>query len=357
MVHFIPLVLTLALLVLISDYNNPAKVYIEETGLSNNLNRDVINDKRMGKDRSGGNPFGNLRPDSIFNNPPPGRPIPESGVPGGEWRLNFKKKQPDFLQKRHPAESIIIRGGIVLSFFSYTIALLILVRRHYRKLSEYFSYDSIMINLGWLKWITLCFFLAYGFVIAVSFLPPGYILNPVFNPFFTPDLSTVFFIIIFSLFAIKQPVIFKEVRHISEEGSEQVLNLTVRNERKYEKSGLKEDDAENYLKILEDYMTSEKPYLDPDLTIFALSEKLNIPKHYMTEIINKKYDRNFYMFVNSYRIEEAKNRLQDETFQDHSIIRIAYDCGFNSKSTFNNVFKKFTELTPTDYRMKRIKSE
>ncbi len=247
--------------------------------------------------------------------------------------------RPDDRRNRQIYENII-NPLILASFIFYTISLIILLRRHYRKISEYYSYNSIMVNLGWLKWITICFFLSYGFILITFFISPAYIITPLLDRLYTPDLSTVFFIVVFGLFAIKQPVIFKADNSLPETETTGTGISKNSEKKKYEKSGLKEEDAEIFFQRIEDYMEEEKPYLDSDLTIVDLSEKLNIPKHYVTEIINKKNNTNFYMFVNYYRIEEAKKKLRDEEYKEHSIIRIAYDCGFNSKSTFNNVFKK-----------------
>ncbi len=247
------------------------------------------------------------------------------------------------------SRSWIFVAGILFSLVFYTIIILLNLRRHYRKVSDYYSYDSIMINLGWLKWITLFFFISYGFVIGASFLSPVYVFHPFFDPFHTPDIATTFFIITFSLFALKQSIVFKTEKSINKKQYNDE-SIQQNNERKYEKSGLKQDDEKIFYEKLENYMQSNKPYLDSDLTIADLAEKLDIPKHYVTEIINKRFENNFFMYINSYRIEEAKKKLSDEMYSGHSIIRIAYDCGFNSKSTFNAVFKKFTDVTPSCYR-------
>ena len=97
-------------------------------------------------------------------------------------------------------------------------------------------------------------------------------------------------------------------------------------------------------------MREEMPYLDCELSIADVSERLKIPKYHITQIINEKLNKNFYMFINEYRINEVKRKISDERYKEHSIIRIAYDSGFNTKSTFNTIFKKFTNLTPTEYR-------
>jgi AraC-like DNA-binding protein len=122
--------------------------------------------------------------------------------------------------------------------------------------------------------------------------------------------------------------------------------------RKYGKSGLKEEDIEKIHNALETYMSIEKPYLDPDLTIVNVASALKIPKHYITQVINGNIGKNFYQYVNEYRIDEVIRKISDKGYASHSIMRIAYDAGFNSKSVFNTMFKKKTSVTPSEFRKK-----
>jgi AraC-like DNA-binding protein len=119
---------------------------------------------------------------------------------------------------------------------------------------------------------------------------------------------------------------------------------------KYKRSGLKEEDAEIYLKRLLSFMEQEKPYLDAELTIQDLSAKINISKHHLTQILNNHLGKNFFTFVNEYRIDEVKRKLADPAFDHLTILGIAFDCGFNSKSSFNNIFKQYTGYTPSEYK-------
>ena len=120
--------------------------------------------------------------------------------------------------------------------------------------------------------------------------------------------------------------------------------------RKYEKSKLTPERSQKYLRKLLDFMATEKRYLDGDLTIQKLADELGIPAHYLSQTINEQLRQSFSEFLNSYRIEEAKRRLRDPAFKHLSILGIAEDVGFNSKSSFNAVFKKHTNLTPSEFR-------
>ena len=149
----------------------------------------------------------------------------------------------------------------------------------------------------------------------------------------------------FSFFSLKQQLIY-----IDKESSDPSNISDTKTEKRYEKSGLKEEAAENYFRQIIEFMAVEKPYTDPDLTINSLSEKTGIPRHYLTQIINEMLNKNFFTFVNEYRIIEVKEKLLQEKYSEYSILRIAYESGFNSKSTFNCIFKKLTGITPTQYR-------
>jgi AraC-like DNA-binding protein len=121
------------------------------------------------------------------------------------------------------------------------------------------------------------------------------------------------------------------------------------NGAKYENSTLEETEADQYLEKLLTYMEMEEPYLDGDLKLEDLSQQLEIPRHHLSQIINQKLDKNFFEFLNSYRIEKAKKILTDPA-NDYKILRVALEAGFNNKTTFNNAFKNEVGTTPSRYR-------
>lgn len=101
---------------------------------------------------------------------------------------------------------------------------------------------------------------------------------------------------------------------------------------------------------LEHFMVTEKPYLNPDLTLIELAAQINLSRNELSALINNVIGSNFYLFVNGYRVENVKQLLQKDQQKQFTILALAYDSGFNSKSTFNSLFKKFTGLTPSEYR-------
>ena len=122
------------------------------------------------------------------------------------------------------------------------------------------------------------------------------------------------------------------------------------NKKKYSYSNLTKDDAKQFLNRLLQYIKSEKPFTDPNLTLKELARKINIQQRYLSQIINEYMHQNFHDFINHYRIEFAATMLSEE--KEKSILDIAYDSGFNSKSSFNSEFKKNMHMTPSQYRKK-----
>lgn len=119
---------------------------------------------------------------------------------------------------------------------------------------------------------------------------------------------------------------------------------------KYEKSMLTPERSERYLNKLLQLMEAERPYTDGDLTIQKLAQQLSIPLQHLSQTINERLGKSFPDFINSYRVEEAKKKLADPALKHLSVLGIAEEVGFNSKSSFNAVFKKHTDMTPSEFR-------
>ncbi|MEO0572836.1 MAG: helix-turn-helix domain-containing protein, partial [Bacteroidota bacterium] len=109
---------------------------------------------------------------------------------------------------------------------------------------------------------------------------------------------------------------------------------------------------EIFLSKLRNLMETEKPYLNPDLNLSILAEALHMKPKQLSAKINQNCEQNFYDLVNSYRVNAFKRRLQSIERDKLSLLGHAYECGFYSKSTFNHVFKKMTQLTPSEYLKK-----
>jgi len=86
------------------------------------------------------------------------------------------------------------------------------------------------------------------------------------------------------------------------------------------------------------------------LTLQELADELSIASHQLSQVINDRLQKNFFDFINSYRVEEVQVRLLAPEAQNLTILAVALDSGFSSKSSFNTIFKKHTQMTPTEYK-------
>lgn len=151
------------------------------------------------------------------------------------------------------------------------------------------------------------------------------------------------FIILIGYFGLKQKEIFIQY---NDRNAEYVTDTKT----KYSGSFLKEDDIDRYVSMLKEYMETEKPWMDAGISLPELAAKLDIPSHHLSRIINERFGTNFFDFINQYRIEEIKLRIGNPEYDNLSLLGIAFDCGFNTKSAFNRVFKKMTGFTPSEFR-------
>ncbi len=126
------------------------------------------------------------------------------------------------------------------------------------------------------------------------------------------------------------------------------------NKQKYEHSKLQIEQKEKYLQELITFVESEKIYQSSELTLAELADKVNIPTYHVSQIINEKLGVNFLDFINGYRVKAAQKMLVDPKWNQFTIITIAYEAGFNAKSTFYAVFKKHAGMTPSQYRKGQI---
>jgi len=105
---------------------------------------------------------------------------------------------------------------------------------------------------------------------------------------------------------------------------------------------------------LNTYFEKEKPFLNPDLNLIELSKKVHMNRAELSEVINEGFGLNFNDFVNGFRVNAVKEKLYKGEHKQLSLLGIAYDCGFNSKATFNRVFKKLTNTSPTEFLNSQI---
>jgi len=127
--------------------------------------------------------------------------------------------------------------------------------------------------------------------------------------------------------------------------------------QKYIHSSLSENAKNSLFNRLMDFMKTQRPYLEPNLSLKELSEMMEVPAKNISQVINEKQNQNFNDFVNTFRIEESLLYLKNKEMPRKTILEILYASGFNSKSSFNLVFKRYTGYTPVEYRKKILSSK
>ena len=220
----------------------------------------------------------------------------------------------------------IKRYAIALSGIVYVTWSAILLGRHRKTIRDRFS-SLEKVNLQWLRLLTYGMGGIWFFVI-----------------FFANDIliltGIVIFVFLIGFFGIRQSVIF---------APDEVPAGSGEPKKKYPKSGLTEEAAAALHRSLIHLMTAEALYKKSDLSINDLASRLEVHPNYLSQIINQREGKNFYEFVNTFRFEAFKQLIAQRKNQQFTLLSLAYDCGFSSKSSFNRFFKKATGQTPSEY--------
>lgn len=255
----------------------------------------------------------------------------------GEYKIMFKEGN---LTQRGIFWSLITPFQL-LYLFIHAFAIQRILQRHRKNIKTTFAYLE-KITLDWIRLISLLFIVAFAYlssVILIRILGYEIFAMNIGRHFYA--LLIVFIIYLMGFKGIHQPEIFT--------GGNSYDPV-----RKYGSSPLTPSKAKRYLDQLRNIMKTKKPYTNPKLTLKTLADLMSIPSYQVSQIINEYLNQNFFDFVNSHRIQEAKQMLKDPKSRHYSILAIAYDVGFHSKSAFNAAFKKHADTTPSQYRQQAI---
>ena len=225
--------------------------------------------------------------------------------------------------------------AILVFVLIYFIAILGIISRHRRRIRETFSEVS-HIKLSWISRMILISTLCWCMIIVVSLsdVSGGRLTYIDTNP------GLIFgFLLFIGYKVLTQPSIYSEAGPVEPDAPE-----TRRD------PGTSGEKVREYERILKERMEADRLYTDPELTLPALAERLGIPRNALSGIINSSTGDNFYTFVNTYRVEEVKRLLLRPDKRNLTLLALAMDAGFNSKATFNAVFKAVTRMTPTQYK-------
>ena len=253
------------------------------------------------------------------------------------WIIEEPQKYETFFDQNNTLWFRIV--FVVVALISWIVYLTlsgIKLTRHRRIVQNEFSTIDTFKKISWVLLILIVYIL-YSITIFIWGLLNMIFPDPLSITIFSYSVL-LFFIYILGYYGLKQQPLFPAVDFPKPE------NLT-----KYKNSLLTTETKIQIGKKIEKHFKKERPYINPDLNMNLLSEQLNLPKHHITEVLNSHFGKNFFHFVNQYRIEAVKAKLAEPN-NPYSIEAIGFECGFNSKSTFFSVFKKFTGLTPTQFK-------
>ncbi len=212
------------------------------------------------------------------------------------------------------------------------------INQHKNKINL-FNSNKNEIDLRWIEFIVFALLALSAFIGLYNVVFNTENLNIVANVF-------VLFIVYFVGYnALRQ----KEIFTIS--SKERALIIETCEDPYYERKKLVPDYELDKLKFqLSDMMSNKEPFLNPDLKLEGLAQSMMITPHQLSYVINKGFNENFFQFINRYRVDKVKELLLTEKFEELSIMGIAYESGFNSKTSFNTTFKKFMNQTPSQFR-------
>ncbi len=243
---------------------------------------------------------------------------------------------------------ILLLAAVYISGVIYVIWSIKLLNNHKKNILHQFS-NIEAVNLKWLQFLTYGLGLVWIVVIFTQ--------NDIF--IFT---GVSVFVILIGFFGVKQRDIFSTEKNdfveltiestapeIDKKELVEAVETKASKKSKYANSGLSEKLKETYYQNMMSLVKQEKVYTNCDLSLKDLAAQLDIHANYLSQIINEKEGKNFYDFINTFRVNEFKRLIAGPKSQQFTILGLAYDCGFNSKSSFNRNFKKITGSTPSQY--------
>lgn len=247
------------------------------------------------------------------------------------FSLSNAQKIDVYLQGGAPYATFTMINYVLMLLYGvvYVVWSGILLRKHKTNIRSQFS-TLEEINLKWLQLLTIGIGAIWGIIFLTNHV--AYIF-----------IGVSVFIILIGYFGVQQRDIFSNsapaLNHIDSEEQKE----------KYAKSGLTDKMAEDTYESLLSLITENSIYRKHELSLNDLASELTIHPNYLSQIINEREEKNFFDFINTYRVEEFKRRIAIKENHQYTLMAIAYDCGFNSKSSFNRYFKKHTGETPSQY--------
>lgn len=250
------------------------------------------------------------------------------------WALSFSVVQFNelYFSGKLNLMFFIVEAAGIISFMYYWVITFLIVQRYSKLEEKTLSFRQNILTYLWFLLGILGIFLLLW---TISFLSAHFLLQPLkYINYTTMWISTPFFIYIIGYFSFRQPDIFK---------------IPLIPKTKQESERLKPEEIHKLQKRLHYFTIEERVFLKPDVTLQELANKMGTTPNNLSWLLNQVHQSTFYDYINKHRIEEFLSKIDKNLHSKQTLLALAMDSGFNSKSTFNRVFKSIIGTTPTQY--------
>ena len=252
------------------------------------------------------------------------------------WGTYWSVADREVLLKHQQFIFSVYNGFDILLLVLSVVVLYVSIRR-IKKYDKTLQHNYAEIGSFSLTWLNRLFFILFGILVlfAIPTLMELITGNAPFNVYYPMWIvsSMLIYWIGYSTYARNVQPSTDLYHHGTDESENKLSENTVA-----------------YHEQLSMLMKEERLFLDQELDLKSLADKLNLSSGYLSQIINKYEQKNFFDFINGYRVEEVKSKIPDPAYQHLSLLGIAFESGFKSKSTFNLAFKKHTGMTPSGFK-------
>jgi AraC-like DNA-binding protein len=233
----------------------------------------------------------------------------------------------------------------ILSFVTYTVLAFWRLKKHEQHIKQFYSFKE-KVQLKWMKSLVTGLSVIWLIVLTIKILHLVFLVAIPFSGVLIISISVVIFVFFLGFFGIRQTTVFSDLNF-----EDTSLDIPI---ERYKKSGLKVGQVEFIKENLIRLMESENRFQDNELALDRLAKDIGTSANNLSQVINEQFSKNFYDFINDYRIDDFKRKAVDPKFKNYSIIALAFECGFNSKSAFYQAFKKQTGISPGEYLKNNI---
>ena len=243
---------------------------------------------------------------------------------------------------------------MLLQFIYYIFQITKTAKIYDTKIENEFSHTDEL-NISWTKYFLAIFIIIYF----ILFIALFFLVHLDYFTDYNRIIATIFAVSIYILGykGIRQQAVAIDIKADEEINNDNPILTSFPGKISIKETSV--DVSKELIEKIKNYMKERKPFLDPDITLSDLARELDIGRNALSFAINSGFKMNFFNFINKYRVEEVINFLNDPERDSHNFLNLAYDAGFNSKATFNHIFKKYTGFTPKEYklRLKRTRSD